>query len=86
MAGRHNTMADTAIEDIHGAVYDAAFDRAGIVSVSSIDELFNCAKLMAQQPRPRGKNLVVINNGSAAGATDCDCHGSLPYATHGIAP
>ncbi|WP_419662429.1 putative acetyl-CoA synthetase [Desulfosarcina variabilis str. Montpellier] len=67
MAGRHNTMADTAIEDIHGAVYDAAFDRAGIVSVSSIDELFNCAKLMAQQPRPRGKNLVVINNGSAPG-------------------
>ncbi len=78
LASRHNTMADTAIEDIQDAAYDAAFERAGIVSVSSIDELFNCAKLMAQQPRPRGSHLVVINNGSAPGlqaaAAMARCH------------
>ncbi len=64
---RNITMANNSIEDMEGAVYDAAFKRVGIVSVNSIDELFDCAELMAKQPRPRGKHLVVINNGRAPG-------------------
>ena len=72
------TMANTAIADMEGAVYDAAFKRAGIVSVNSIDALFDCAALIAKQPRPRGRHLVVINNGSAPGLQAADamarCH------------
>ena len=43
------------------AVYDAAFKRAGIVRVDTIEELFDCAELMAKQPRPRGPRLGYNN-------------------------
>ena len=53
--------------DFESSAYDAAFKRAGIISVDSMDELFDCAELMAKQPRPKGNNLVVISNGNAPG-------------------
>ncbi|MDX2512069.1 MAG: acetate--CoA ligase family protein, partial [Desulfobacterales bacterium] len=59
-------------KDFQSASYDAAFKRTGIISVGSIDELFDCAELMAKQTRPRGRNLVVINNGSAPGSKEID--------------
>lgn len=78
---------DTAV--FEKAVYDAAFKRAGIVSVDSVEELFGCAELMAKQPRPRGEHLVVINNGSAPGSKAADmmvqCHmRPLPLSTETI--
>ena len=35
-------------------IYDAAFKRAGCVRVKHISELFNCASILAKQPRPTG--------------------------------
>lgn len=53
-------------------VYDAAFKRAGIVRVKTFEELFDCAELVAKQPRPRGPALAVVTNagGPAVMATD----------------
>lgn len=45
--------------------YHAAFDRAGIVRVEAIGELFDCAELMAKQPRPAGAKLGIVNNAGA---------------------
>lgn len=71
-------MEMTGFED---AVYRTAFKRAGIVSVDSIDEMFDCAGLMSKQPRPSGDNLIVITNGGAPGAEAVDrmrdCHMTL---------
>jgi acetyltransferase len=36
------------------AVYDAAFQRAGILRVKTFEELFDCAELLAKQPKPKG--------------------------------
>lgn len=75
-AGIDATTDNTAA--FEEAVYNTAFKRAGIVSVDSIDELFDCAELMAKQPRPKGEHLVVINNGNAPGLKAADmmvqCH------------
>ena len=54
------------------AVYDAAFKRAGIVRVDTIEELFDCAELMAKQPRPRGSRLAIITNGGGPGVMAAD--------------
>ena len=35
-------------------IYDTAFRRAGIVRVDTIEELFDCADLIAKQPVPSG--------------------------------
>jgi acetyltransferase len=53
-------------------VYDAAFKRAGIVRVNTIGELFDCAELMAKQPRPSGSRLAVITNAGGPGVMAAD--------------
>jgi acetyltransferase len=54
------------------AVYDAAFKRAGIVRVDTIQDLFGCAELMAKQPRPRGSRLTILTNGGGPGVMAAD--------------
>ena len=54
------------------AVYDVAFKRAGLVRVDTIEELFDCAEIMAKQPRPRGSRLAIITNGGGPGVMAAD--------------
>ena len=54
------------------AVVDAAFRRAGVLRVDSIEELFDLAEVFGKQPRPQGPRLGIITNagGPAALAVD----------------
>jgi len=54
------------------AIYDAAFQRAGVVRVKEIDELFNCSSILAKQPRPRGPNIAIITNAGGPGVLATD--------------
>ena len=63
------------------AVYDAAFKRAGVVRVRTIEELFDCAELMAKQPRPAGPRMAVVTNGGGPGVMAIDA-----LARHGLEP
>jgi acetyltransferase len=54
------------------AVYDAAFKRAGIVRVPSLARMFDCAELMAKQPRPAGSRLAILTNGGGPGIMAAD--------------
>ncbi|MCL2459279.1 MAG: GNAT family N-acetyltransferase [Desulfobulbus sp.] len=63
------------------AVYDAAFKRAGIVRVPSLARLFDCAELMAKQPRPAGTRLAIITNGGGPGVMAVDA-----LAEYGLEP
>ncbi|MFH1591473.1 MAG: acetate--CoA ligase alpha subunit [archaeon] len=58
------------------AVFDAAFKRAGVLRVETIGELFDCAKTLALQKRPRGNRLAIITNAGGPGviATDSLIH------------
>ena len=50
------------------AVYEAAFRRAGIERVFSVDDMFDCAELLARQRLPRGSRLAIVTNaGGTAG-------------------
>ncbi len=53
-------------------VFEAAMERAGVLRVSSIAELFNMASVLGRQPRPKGPHLAIITNagGPAVLATD----------------
>jgi acetyltransferase len=53
-------------------VYDAAFRRAGGVRVNTIEDFFDCAELLAKQPRPTGPRLVVITNSGGPGVMAAD--------------
>jgi len=53
-------------------VYDAAFKRAGIVRIHTLEELFDCAELMAKEPAPTGSRLAVVTNAGGPGVMASD--------------
>ncbi|MCE5318124.1 MAG: bifunctional acetate--CoA ligase family protein/GNAT family N-acetyltransferase [Parachlamydia sp.] len=61
-------------------VFDAALERAGILRVDSINELFSMASVLGRQPRPKGNRLAIVTNagGPAVLATDAAVlHGAV---------
>jgi acetyltransferase len=76
-AGRHAEGA-RAVESHTGAlagadaVYDAAFERAGVLRVRSLEELFDAVETLALAKPPRGDRLAILTNGGGIGilATD----------------
>lgn len=63
------------------AVYDAVFERAGMVRVFDIEDLYDCAELLSRQRVPRGPRLAIVTNADGPGvmATDAliQAHGTL---------
>ncbi|MCD6176753.1 MAG: bifunctional acetate--CoA ligase family protein/GNAT family N-acetyltransferase [Candidatus Cloacimonetes bacterium] len=53
-------------------VFDAAFKRAGIIRVDTIEELFNIAKSLAMQPRPVNNRLAIVTNAGGPGVIATD--------------
>jgi len=76
-AGRHAAAAQAAASHTgsmagSAAVYEAAFVRAGLVSVTGLGELFDAAETLGHGLVPRTERLAILTNGGGAGiiATD----------------
>ena len=54
------------------AVYDAAFQRAGVLRVETLDELFDAVETLANRPQVRGDRLAILTNGGGAGVLATD--------------
>ncbi|MBX9645753.1 MAG: bifunctional acetate--CoA ligase family protein/GNAT family N-acetyltransferase [Xanthobacteraceae bacterium] len=54
------------------AVYDAAFQRAGILRVADLRELFDCAETLGRVKSPPGKRLAILTNGGGIGVLAID--------------
>ncbi|MBX9605808.1 MAG: bifunctional acetate--CoA ligase family protein/GNAT family N-acetyltransferase, partial [Gammaproteobacteria bacterium] len=85
-AGRHAAGARAAASHTGAlagvdAVYDAAFRRAGMLRVLTLEELFDAVETLALTRPPRGERLMILTNGGGAGvlATDAlmDAGGTL---------
>ncbi|MDY7036984.1 MAG: bifunctional acetate--CoA ligase family protein/GNAT family N-acetyltransferase, partial [Thermodesulfobacteriota bacterium] len=82
-AGARAACSHTGALAGEDAVYNAAFKRAGIVRVNTIEELFDCAELMAKQAIPKGPGLAIITNGGGPGVMAVDAlsaHGQEPVS------
>ncbi len=53
-------------------VVSAAFQRAGVLRVRSIEELFDMAEVLARQPRPSGPRLAILTNAGGPAALAAD--------------
>ncbi len=76
-AGRHAAAAKAATSHTGAmagvdAVYDAAFQRAGILRVQSLDEIFDAVETLAQPVRLSGDGLVIVTNGGGLGVLATD--------------
>lgn len=54
------------------AVIDAAFDRAGVLRVETISDLFDMVEVLDKQPRPRGPALSIVTNAGGPGVLAVD--------------
>ncbi len=54
------------------AVYDAAFQRAGVVRVFEIGDIFDSAELLARVRPPLGPNLAIVTNAGGPGVMATD--------------
>jgi len=54
------------------SVYDAAFERAGIIRVDTAVALFHTAKSLAMQPRPEHNRMAVVTNAGGPGVIATD--------------
>ena len=76
-AGRHEAGSRAAVTHsgaMIGAddVFDAALQRAGVVRVTTIEQLFSAAQLLATRHRVNGDRLAVITNGGGLGVMAAD--------------
>lgn len=53
-------------------VFDAAFKRAGVIRVDTVDELFHIAQSLAMQNKPEGNRLAIITNAGGPGVIATD--------------
>jgi acetyltransferase len=60
-----------ALAGIDG-VYDAAFQRAGILRVFDLDEVFDAVETLAMRPPVKGDALTILTNGGGVGVLATD--------------
>lgn len=60
-----------ALAGIDG-VYDAAFQRAGILRVFDLDEVFDSVETLAMRPPVKGDALTILTNGGGVGVLAAD--------------
>jgi acetyltransferase len=75
--GTYANPSHSAVLTAKNEIYNAAFKRAGIVRVDTVEELFDCAELMAKQPVPTGPGLAIITNGGGPGLMAADALSSF---------
>ncbi|HEX3279501.1 MAG TPA: bifunctional acetate--CoA ligase family protein/GNAT family N-acetyltransferase [Thermoleophilaceae bacterium] len=76
-AGKFPASAQAAVSHTgamagEDAVYDAAFQRAGIVRVERISQVFATAELLARERPPRGARLGIVTNAGGPGVMAAD--------------
>ncbi|MDE2630141.1 MAG: GNAT family N-acetyltransferase, partial [Alphaproteobacteria bacterium] len=54
------------------AVYDAAFQRAGILRAYDLDEVFDAVETLSMRPRVTGDRLAIVTNGGGVGVLAVD--------------
>ena len=71
-AGKKAASSHTAALAGADDVYDAAFRRAGILRVNTLEELFDAAETLATTKVPRGRHAAVVTNGGGVGVLAAD--------------
>jgi acetyl coenzyme A synthetase (ADP forming)-like protein len=71
-AGSRAASSHTGVLATPEIASDALFKQAGIIRVNTLEELFNVAALLSNQPVPRGRRVVIVTNGGGPGIIAAD--------------
>jgi acetyl coenzyme A synthetase (ADP forming)-like protein len=53
-------------------IYSAAFAKAGIVRVSNLEDLLDCARSLGKMPVPKGENVLIVTGAGGLGVLLAD--------------
>src|SRR5207249_3636367 len=71
-AGRRAASSHTAALASSEVAVDALFAQAGVIRAETMEELFEVAALVANQPAPEGNGLAVLTNAGGPGIMAVD--------------
>jgi acetyl coenzyme A synthetase (ADP forming)-like protein len=71
-AGSRAASSHTGAMATSDVVSDVLFRHAGIIRVNLMEEMFDVAALLSNQPLPRGRRLVIVTNGGGPGIIAAD--------------
>jgi len=71
-AGSRAALSHTGALATSDVASDVLFHHAGIIRVNAMEELFDVATLLSNQPLPKGKRLVIVTNGGGPGIIAAD--------------
>jgi len=71
-AGSRAAASHTGAIATSDVTIDALFHHAGIIRVNMMEELFDVATLLSNQPLPTGRRLAIITNGGGPGIIAAD--------------
>jgi acetyltransferase len=71
-AGAKVALSHTGTLAGNDMAFDAAFNRAGVIRVNTIDQLFNAAQALSKQKRPTGNRLAIVTNAGGPGVLATD--------------
>jgi acyl-CoA synthetase (NDP forming) len=57
------------------AAYEAGFEQAGVMRVDTTQELFDFARILADQPLPEGEGIAIVTNAGGPGVMTTDAVG-----------
>lgn len=70
--GERAATTDTGALAAGDVAVEALFRQAGVIRTETMEELFNVAMLLANQPVPAGDRVAVLTNGGGPGALAAD--------------
>jgi acetate---CoA ligase (ADP-forming) len=86
-AGSRAAASHTGALAASDVVVDALFRQAGVIRTERLEELFDVAALLANQPIPRGRRVAILTNAGGPGilaADACEANGlTLPVLSEG---
>jgi acetyl coenzyme A synthetase (ADP forming)-like protein len=71
-AGARAASSHTGAMATSDVTSDVLFNHAGIIRVNSMEELFDVATLLSNQPLPKDKRLIIVTNGGGPGIIAAD--------------
>jgi acetate---CoA ligase (ADP-forming) len=72
VAGARAAASHTASMAAGDVAVDALFHQAGVIRTETLEELFDVASLLANQPLPRGKGVGILTNAGGLGILCAD--------------
>ncbi len=77
-AGERAASSHTGALAAGDVAVEALFRQAGVIRTETMEELFNVATILANQPVPAGRGVAILTNGGGPGilaADACESHG-----------